>query len=79
MKFPKINPTFVEKMELANGHTHLFLLNNPDKDLSWGGEVTFKINLALKLAEGKKRGQPNCKIVCVLIADAPFEVLDELK
>lgn len=27
IKFPKINPTFVEKMELANGHTHLFLLS----------------------------------------------------
>lgn len=28
IKFPKINPTKVDPFELANGHTHLILLNN---------------------------------------------------
>ena len=28
IKFPKINPTQIEHNELANGHTHLFLLSN---------------------------------------------------
>lgn len=27
IKFPKINPTQVDPMELANGHTHLFLVS----------------------------------------------------
>jgi len=28
IKFPKINPSQVDGTELANGHTHLFLLSN---------------------------------------------------
>jgi hypothetical protein len=28
VKFPKINPTFVDPYEISNGHTHLFLLSN---------------------------------------------------
>ena len=28
IKFPKINPTSKDPFELANGHSHLFLLSN---------------------------------------------------
>ena len=29
IKFPKINPSQVDPLELANGHTHLFLVSTP--------------------------------------------------
>ena len=71
----------MDPYELANGHTHLFLVNNADKDLSWGGEVSFKIDLCIKIAEGKKRpyGVKRCKIVSILMGDAEFDVIDEIK
>lgn len=53
--------------------------DNPERDLSWGGEVEFKIDVALRLAEGKKKGQPNCKIVSLLVGDALFDELEEVK
>ena len=28
VKFPKVNPTHHDPYEVANGHTHLFLLGN---------------------------------------------------
>lgn len=30
-------------------------IDNPTKDLHWGGEVAFKINVCLNLAEGKNK------------------------
>jgi hypothetical protein len=27
IKYPKMNPTFVDPYEISNGHTHLFLLS----------------------------------------------------
>ena len=55
--------------------------DNPDKDLKWGGEVQFKIDLCMRIAEGKKRpeGVARCKIVSILVADAVFDVLDEVR
>lgn len=35
IKFPKINPTYVDPLELSNGHTHIFLLNNEENDFTW--------------------------------------------
>lgn len=56
-------------------------VDNPSKDLSWGGETAFKVDLCLALAEGKKRSKwtPRCKIVSILIADASFDIVDEIK
>jgi hypothetical protein len=45
IKFPKINPTFTDPMELSNGHTHLFLLNNTENDFVWSQESWFKMDL----------------------------------
>lgn len=76
IKYPKINPTFQDPLELSNGHTHLFLLNNQENDFVWSQEVWFKSELAVKVAEGRgpkgsKRtdGRPRCKIVNVLLGD----------
>lgn len=43
--------------------------------------MQFKIDLCIKIAEGKKRaeGVSRCKIVSILMADALFDVADELK
>lgn len=59
----------------------LIYLDNPDKDLRWGGETAFKIDLCVAIAEGKKKSKsiPRCKIVSILIADAPFSIVDEVK
>ena len=56
-------------------------VDNPDKDLQWGGEVQFKIDVCIKIAEGKKRaeGVSRCKIVSILVADAIFDIIDEVK
>lgn len=37
------------------------------------------MEVARKLAEGKKKDQPNCKVVCILVADALFDELEEVK
>mmetsp|Transcript_14330 Transcript_14330/g.1286 ORF Transcript_14330/g.1286 Transcript_14330/m.1286 type:complete len:195 (-) Transcript_14330:370-954(-) len=85
VKFPKINPTFVDPAELTNGHTNLFLLNDVDREFTWGQEVWFKTALAKRVAEGtgpkgKKRddGKVRCKIVHVFLGDTPNYV-DELR
>lgn len=56
-------------------------LDNPDKDLKWGGEVQFKIDICIRIAEGKKRaeGVSRCKIVSILVADALFDIVDEVR
>lgn len=40
-----------------------------------------KIDLCIKIAEGKKRaeGVSRCKIVSILMADAIFDVIEEIK
>ncbi len=79
VKYPKINPTSVDPMELANGHSHLALVNNPDGTLSWGGENHFKAGLCKALAEGRRPDQPSCKVVAMLVGDPPFDCLDEIR
>jgi hypothetical protein len=31
VKYPKMNPTYVDPYEISNGHSHIFLLSNEDK------------------------------------------------
>ena len=40
-----------------------------------------KVDICIKIAEGKKRaeGVNRCKIVSILMADAQFDVTDELR
>ena len=40
-----------------------------------------KVDVCIKIAEGKKRaeGVNRCKIVSILMADAPFDITDELR
>jgi hypothetical protein len=49
--------------------------------LKWGGEVQFKVDACLRIAEGKKRaeGVARCKIVSILVADAIFDIIDEVR
>ncbi len=58
-----------------------YIIDNPSKDLRWGGEVSFKVDLCVGIAEGKKKskGVPRCKIVSIIIADASFDITDEVK
>ncbi|KAM3140486.1 hypothetical protein pb186bvf_007466 [Paramecium bursaria] len=82
ISYPKLNPTKIDPNELSNGHTHLFLLQDEQKQdqkqkqnkqqSQFGSEAQFKINLCRRLAQGKKNkeeGRPPCKIVNVLFAD----------
>lgn len=48
IKYPKLNPTYVDPNEITVGHTHLFLLNNQEKNMYWGSEASLKINLCKK-------------------------------
>lgn len=43
--------------------------------------MQFKIDLCIKIAEGKKRaeGVSRCKIVSVLVADSTFDIVDEVR
>jgi hypothetical protein len=49
--------------------------------LSWGGEVSFKVNVCLSIAEGKNKikGLDRCKIVSIIMGDSSFDILDEIK
>lgn len=80
---PKINPTQKYPNQLANGHTHLFMLTG--KQLAWGSEARIKFELAKVFARGDRDGarlnpvtgvlkpinrDPPCKIVCIVLGDA---------
>lgn len=43
--------------------------------------MAFKINLCLSIAEGKNKpkGVDRCKIVSIVMGDATFDVMDEIK
>jgi hypothetical protein len=43
--------------------------------------VQFKVDICLRIAEGKKRaeGVSRCKIVSILVADAIFDIVDEVR
>lgn len=43
--------------------------------------MQFKVDLCLRIAEGKKRaeGVARCKIVSILVADATFDIVDEVR
>lgn len=80
---PKINPTQKYPNQLANGHTHLFMLTG--KQLAWGSEARIKFELAKVFAKGDRDGarlnpvtgvlkpinrDPPCKIVYIVLGDA---------
>ena len=56
----------------------IYDLDNPTKDLNWGSQVSFKVNVCLNIAEGKNRskGVDRCKIVSILMGDATFDIID---
>ncbi|CAD8182487.1 unnamed protein product [Paramecium octaurelia] len=79
VSYPKLNPTKIEKNELSNGHTHIFLIGGEHVDL--GTEALFKINLCKAIATGKiskTQGRPRCKIVNILFADSN-DCFDEIR
>jgi len=72
IEYPKINPTSKNWNELANGHTHLFLLCDKDMDrYNWGNEAAFKFRLADSIAAGPKKATSSykCKVVYVIMGD----------
>ena len=79
---PKINPTQKYPNQLANGHTHLFMLTG--KQLAWGSEARIKFELAKILAKGDRETarinpvtgvmkpanrDPPCKMVYIVLGD----------
>jgi SLOG in TRPM, prokaryote len=79
---PKINPTQKYPNQLANGHTHLFMLTG--KQLAWGSEARVKFELAKILAKGDRETarinpatgalkpvnrDPSCKTICIVLGD----------
>ena len=53
------------------------IVDNPEKDLRWGGEVQFKIDVCLRIAEGAKpKKKFRCKIVSILMGDSTFDIMD---
>ncbi|CAD8127926.1 unnamed protein product [Paramecium sonneborni] len=79
VSYPKLNPTKIEKNELSNGHTHIFLIGGDN--VNYGTEALFKINLCKAIATGKiskTQGRPRCKIVNILFADSN-DCFDEIR
>ncbi|CAD8199102.1 unnamed protein product [Paramecium octaurelia] len=79
VSYPKLNPTKIEKNELSNGHSHIFLIGGDNVDI--GSEAQFKINLCKAIATGKiskTQGRPRCKIVNILFADSN-DCFDEIR
>lgn len=93
VSMPKINPTQKYPNQLANGHTHLFMLTG--KTGAWGSESRLKYNLAKVLALGDRESMrlqkstglpkhmntdPACKIVYVLLGDSDVnEWIEDLR
>ncbi len=72
VQFPKLNPTSHPENELTNGHTHFFLLGDDSNTLRWGEEAELKLQLAARIAKGRKlsSGRP-CKVVGLFLGDNP--------
>ena len=72
IEYPKINPEEFSNTLLTNGHTHFILLGKDDKSLEWGQEAKFKVNLAERLANGRKGAyQYKAKVVGVILGNIP--------
>ena len=72
IEYPKINPEEFSNTLLTNGHTHFILLGKDDKTLNWGQEAKFKVNLAERLANGRKGAyQYKAKVVGVILGNIP--------
>ena len=54
--YPKLSKK--QNNELANGHSHFFLIGTEDKKVqfSWGDESTLKYDLAKRIGAGRARG-----------------------
>lgn len=83
IKYPKINPTITEQTELANGHSHLFIIADPNEKYDkWGSEAKLKFLLANCISKGtlnkKATGTTTCKKVVVCFGEDK-KVLDDIK
>jgi hypothetical protein len=58
VSYPRLNPAQRTDNELANGHTHFFMIGTEDKSKSfkWGDESAMKFDLAKRLTVGSTRG-----------------------
>ena len=74
IEYPKLNSheTFSNKL-LTNGHSHFILLEKHDKNRVWGDEVKFKLQLAERLASGRKGFNYKCKIIGLILGNIPCE------
>lgn len=93
VSMPKINPTQKYPNQLANGHTHLFMMTG--KTHQWGAEARVKYNLAKVLAKGDREAMrlqkgtglpkhfntdPPCKIIYVVMGDSDMsEWIDDVR
>ena len=74
ISYPKLSRK--KPNELANGHSHFFLIGKEDKSIkfTWGEESGLKYELAKRFAQGRNSGlggsqAPPCKIVTVVLGD----------
>ena len=74
IEYPKLNSndSFSNKL-LTNGHSHFILLDKNEKIRVWGDEVKFKLQLAERLASGRKGFNYKCKIVGIILGNIPCE------
>jgi hypothetical protein len=76
ISYPRLNAAQRTDNELANGHTHFFLIGdeNKKKTYKWGDESALKFDLAKRITVGSTRGYgghsfPMQKTVVVIIGD----------
>jgi hypothetical protein len=78
VEYPKLtgNEMFSSKT-VTNGHSHFILLENQDRVLNWGEETKLKLQLAERLANGRKGYTYKCKVVGIIMGNIPG-IEDEL-
>jgi hypothetical protein len=72
IEYPKLNSDDVfSSKTLTNGHSHFILLGKEDIALKWGDETKFKMQLAERLANGRKGYSYKCKVVGIVLGNIP--------
>ncbi len=71
IEYPRINSETLSNKMLRNGHTHFILIGNEKNKYSWGDEIKIKLNLAERLANGRKGFPYKSKVVGIIVGNIP--------